>query len=144
MEMMKGLQHLSYAERLRELSLKEKAWGRLINADVISWSQPEEKMQWRWTCSLFLVVFSARTRGNGNWNTGVFLWTSDSTSAVCASDRELAAQSGCGVSIIATIHYLYTLLPLSACCTDAVITKMTQVDIKSKQTKAQGTTSGKV
>ena len=62
--MIKGLEHLSYEERLRELGLlsleKRRLWGDLTVA--FQYLKGEYKQEGEW---LFMRVDSDRTRGNG-------------------------------------------------------------------------------
>lgn len=79
--MMKGLEHVFYEERLREL-----------------WQFSLEKRRFKGTS----VVLSDRTRGNGtNWNTGGATWTSGNT-FLLRGDQALAqvTQRGCETSIL--------------------------------------------
>ena len=62
--MIRGLEHLSYEERLRELALfsleERRLWGHLIVA--FQYLKGEYKQEGEW---LFMRVDSNRTRGNG-------------------------------------------------------------------------------
>ena len=62
--MIRGLEHLSYEERLRELGLfsleKSRLWGDLIVAFQYLWEVYKQEGQ-----QLFMRVDSDGTRGNG-------------------------------------------------------------------------------
>jgi len=62
--MIRGLQHLSYEERLRELGLfnleKRRLWGDIIEAfEYLKGAYKQERERW------FMRVDGDRTRGNG-------------------------------------------------------------------------------